>query len=115
MGISWQVALGCVFIDGLILVVLTLTRFRQALIDALPASIKYGIACGIGMLVVLIIGFIDAGLVVGHPVTLITLGDVLSPPTLLAIFGLFITSILRIMNIKGAILWGIRFLYLKTI
>ena len=51
MGISWQVALGCIFIEGLIFVMLTLTKMRQAIIDAIPASIRYGIACGIGMLI----------------------------------------------------------------
>ena len=106
MGISWQVALGCVFIEGIIFVILTLTKMRQALIDAIPASLRYGIASGIGLLITLV-GLIDAGLIVSHPATLVTLGDVINPPALLAIFGLVVTSVLLVKNIKGSVLWGI--------
>jgi len=106
LGISWQVALGCVFIEGIIFIILTLTKIRQQLINAIPASIRYGTACGIGILIAFI-GLKDAGLIVSHPATFVTLGDIISPPTLLAIFGLVITSILLIKHIKGAILWGI--------
>jgi AGZA family xanthine/uracil permease-like MFS transporter len=106
MGISWQVALGCVFIEGIIFIILTLFKIRQAIIDAIPASIRYAIACGIGLLIAFV-GFIDAGWIVGHPATLVTLGDILSPASLLAIFGLVVTSVLLIKNVRGAILWGI--------
>jgi len=106
MGISWQVALGCVFIEGLIFIILTLTKIRQAIIEAIPASLRYGTACGIGILIAFV-GLIDAGIVKGHPSTLVTLGDLLNPATVLAIFGLIITSILLFKNIKGAMLWGI--------
>ncbi|MDO8092805.1 MAG: NCS2 family permease [Candidatus Brocadiales bacterium] len=106
MGISWQVALGCVFIEGIIFIILTLTKIRQQLMDAIPGSIRYATACGIGVLIAFV-GLIDAGVVVGHPATLVTLGDLISAPTLLAIFGLVVTGVLLIKNIKGAILWGI--------
>lgn len=106
MGISWQVALGCVFIEGLIFILLTLTKMRQKLIDAIPASVRYGTTCGIGILIAFI-GLMDAGLVVAHPQTLVTLGDIMNPVTILAISGLIITSIFLIKNIKGAMLWGI--------
>ena len=106
MGISWQVALGCVFIEGIIFIILTLTKIRQALIEAIPASVRYGTACGIGMLIAFV-GLIDAGLVVKHPATLVTLGDIISLPTIQAIFGLILTSALLVKNIKGAMLWGI--------
>ena len=106
MGISWQVALGCVFIEGIIFIILTLTKIRQQIMDAIPGSIRYATACGIGVLIAFV-GLIDAGLVVGHPATLVTLGDLMSTPTLLAIFGLIVTGVLLIKNIKGAILWGI--------
>jgi len=106
MGISWQVALGCVFIEGIIFILLTLTKMRQAIIDAIPSSIRHGIACGIGMLIAFI-GLIDAGIVVKHPATLVTLGDVISLPTILAILGLIITSVLLVKGVRGAMLWGI--------
>ncbi|MCX6353466.1 MAG: NCS2 family permease [Candidatus Aureabacteria bacterium] len=106
MGISWQVALGCIFIEGVIFILLTLTKVRQALIDAIPESLRYGTACGIGMLIAFV-GLKDAGLVIGHPSTLVTLGNVLSPPTVLAIVGLLITGTLLSKNVRGALLWGI--------
>jgi AGZA family xanthine/uracil permease-like MFS transporter len=106
LGISWQVALGCVFIEGIIFIILTLIKIRQALIDAIPSSIRYGIACGIGMLIAFV-GLIDAGLIVAHPATFVTLGDVINPATMLALFGLIVTGVLLIKDIKGAILWGI--------
>jgi AGZA family xanthine/uracil permease-like MFS transporter len=106
MGISWQVALGCVFIEGLLFIILTLFKIRQMLIDAIPASIKYGTACGIGLLIAFI-GLKDAGLVKADPATFVALGDVLSRPTILAVFGLILTSVLLVKKIRGAILWGI--------
>lgn len=106
MGISWQVALGCVFIEGLIFIILTLTKVRQALLDAIPESLRYGTACGIGMLIAFV-GLKDAGLVIGHPATLVTLGNVLSPPAILATAGLLITSVLLAKRMRGALLWGI--------
>lgn len=106
MGIPWQTALGCVFIGGIIFVILTLFKVRQMLIDAIPASIRYGTACGIGMLIAFV-GLIDAGLIVKHPSTLVTLGDVLSPGALLAVFGLIVTGVLLVKKRHGAVLWGI--------
>ncbi|MDD5116759.1 MAG: NCS2 family permease [Candidatus Omnitrophica bacterium] len=105
MGISWQVALGCVFIEGVTFIVLTLTRLRQAIMDAIPVSLRYATACGIGLLIAFI-GLIDAGIVVRHPATLVALGDVTSLPSVLAIIGLVVTSVLLIKKIKGAVLWG---------
>jgi len=106
MGISWQVALGCVFIEGILFIILTLTRIRQALIEAIPASLRYGTACGIGMLIAFV-GLIDAGVIVKHPSTLVTLGDVTSVPTMLAVLGLVITGVMLIKKTPGAVLWGI--------
>lgn len=106
MGISWQVALGCVFIEGIIFIFLTLFKLREAIIEAIPASIRYATACGIGLLIAFI-GLMNAGLIVSHPATFVTLGDITRLPTMLALFGLAITSILLVKKIKGAILWGI--------
>lgn len=106
MGISWQVALGCVFIEGILFIILTLTKIRQALIEAIPESLRYATACGIGLLIAFI-GLTESGIVVKHPATLVTLGDLLSKPAILTILGLIITTVLLAKKIKGAILWGI--------
>lgn len=106
MGISWQIALGCVFIEGIIFILLTFTKMRQQLIDAIPPSLRYGTACGIGVLIAFI-GLKDAGLIVANSATFVGLGDILSMPVILASFGLILTSVMLTKKIKGAILWGI--------
>ena len=106
MGISWPVALGCVFIEGVFFILLTLTKLRQAIMDAIPTSLRFGTACGIGMLIAFV-GLVDAGIVVKHPATLVSLGDIINPPALLAVCGLVITSVLLVKGRKGAMLWGI--------
>lgn len=106
MGISWQTALGCVFIQGIIFIFLTVTRFRELLIDAIPPALRYGTACGIGIFIAFI-GLIDAGIVVRHPSTLVTLGDIVSAPAILAVAGIVITGTLLARKVRGAMLWGI--------
>ena len=106
MGVPWRTALGCVFIEGLIFVALTLTRIRQSLMDAIPESLRHAVACGIGLLIAFV-GLKDAGLIVANPATFVSLGDVLSRPALLSIGGLVLTGALLARNVKGAILWGI--------
>ena len=105
MGISWPVALGCVFIEGVLFIILTLTKLRQSIMDAIPASLRFGTACGIGLLIAFV-GLVDAGIVVKHPATLVALGDIINPPALLALLGLLITAVMLVKRIKGAILWG---------
>ncbi|MDP2941219.1 MAG: NCS2 family permease [Candidatus Omnitrophota bacterium] len=114
MGISWQAALGCVFIQGVIFIFLTLTKIRQQLIDAIPQGIKYAIACGIGLLITFI-GLMNSGLIVASPATFVTLGNVTSPAVLLCLFGLAVTGALLARNVRGALLWGMLFTALAGI
>jgi len=106
MGIPWQVALGCVFLTGAAFIVLTLTNIRQMLIEAIPSSIRFSIACGIGLLIAFV-GLKDAGIIVAQPATFVALGNLVNKPTLLAVLGLVLTSVLLVKNVKGAMLWGI--------
>jgi AGZA family xanthine/uracil permease-like MFS transporter len=106
MGIPWRVALGCVFVTGLLFLLLSLTRFRELLIDAIPASLKYAISGGIGLFIAFI-GLSDAGLVQAHPGTMVALGPVTQPPVLLALAGLAVTAVLLVRGVSGALLWGI--------
>lgn len=105
-GLSWEAALAVVFICGLINIFITVTKIRVAIVDAIPESLKNAIGAGIGLFIA-ILGFQSAGLVVADPATMIALGDVKSPTTLLSIFGIIITIILMVKNVKGAILLGI--------
>lgn len=106
MGYSWQFALTAVLIEGLIFIVLTLTNVREAILEAIPMSLRNAICAGIGLYIAFI-GLQSSGVVVYNSSTLVTLGDITSGSGLLAIIGLFITSFLFARNVPGAILVGI--------
>ena len=106
MGVPWQVALGAVFISGLVFLIISVLRVREWLINAIPMSLKLGIGAGIGLFLGLI-GMHEMGLVAGNPVTLVALGDVDKTPTLLACLGFLIMAGLSARGMRGAILIGI--------
>ncbi|RMG68442.1 MAG: NCS2 family permease, partial [Calditrichaeota bacterium] len=106
MGYSWQQALGAVFISGSLFVLLSFVGLREQLINAVPPALKNGIAVGIGLLIALV-GLEWSGLVVDHPTTLVTLGRLASPPTLLSLFGLAVMGALLVRGVRAAILIGI--------
>ncbi|MBM3270480.1 MAG: NCS2 family permease [Candidatus Sericytochromatia bacterium] len=105
-GIAWQTALGAVFIGGLIFMVLSFGGVRQAIVNAMPTSLKYATSAGIGMFLA-IIGLKNAGVVVASPATFVTLGHLTAPSVLVAVFGLLVTGALLIRRFPGAILVGI--------
>lgn len=105
MGVPWRSALAAVAAAGLIFVATAAFGLRERLITALPEFLQRAIAAGIGLLVA-IIGMEWAGLIVGAPGTLVTLGSLRSPPTLLALFGLTITAVLWVRLYRAAVLWG---------
>jgi AGZA family xanthine/uracil permease-like MFS transporter len=106
MGVRWQVALGAVAIAGFVFILTAGVGLRERLITAIPDSLKHAIAVGIGLLVALI-GLEWGGIVVGAPGTLVTLGNLRSPVTLLALGGLLVTAVLMARNVRGALLAGI--------
>lgn len=106
MGYSWQVALGANFISGILFAVLALAGVWGRVVAAVPDSLKYGIAVGIGLLIALV-GLQYGGIVVDSPGVLVTLGDLTSPPVALTLFGLALTAVLMALKVPGAILLGI--------
>ncbi len=106
MGVPWPVALAAVFVEGVLFLVLAATGVRTALLRAIPTTIKVATMAGIGLFLA-IIGFQGAGLVVDHPATLVTLGEVASPVVVLALAGLIVTAVLLAAEVQGAILIGI--------
>jgi AGZA family xanthine/uracil permease-like MFS transporter len=106
LGYSWQVALGGVFIAGLLFFILSFFGVREKVMEVFPQSLKSGIAAGIGLLIALV-GLWYAGLVVPAPGALIRLGRLSEPPVVLALFGFAVTAILLARKISGAILCGI--------
>nr|WP_302596600.1 NCS2 family permease [uncultured Cellulosilyticum sp.] len=107
MGYTFEFALTAVLLEGLIFILLTVFNVREAIVDAIPTSIKQAIAVGIGLFIALI-GLEGAGVVV-HPAdggTILALGNITSGPGLLAIIGIVITGILLVRNVKGALFIG---------
>lgn len=106
MGYSWQFALTAVLIEGLIFIVLTITNVREAIVEAIPLSLRRAIGVGIGLFITFI-GFNSAGVIVNNDATLVGLGDITSGSALLALIGLIITGLLYMRGIPGSILIGI--------
>ena len=106
MGYSWQFALTAVLIEGIIFIILTLTNLREAIVNAIPMSLRNAIGAGIGLFIAFI-GLKSAGVVVDDGATLVALGDVTSGSALLAFIGLVITGFMYSRNVPGAILLGI--------
>ena len=105
MKVPWEIALGAVFIAGSLFIILSLFGLREAIIHAVPESLQHAIAVGIGLLIAMV-GLQWSGIVVDAPGTLVGLGDLRNPPVLLAIFGVGTVSLLMVLKVKGAILWG---------
>ena len=105
MGISWEVALTAVFVEGLIFILLSLFKVREAVVDAIPINLKYAVTAGIGLFIAFI-GFNGAGVVIGNPDTMVAMGQV-GPKMLIAMVGLCIIVILEKKKVKGSMLVGI--------
>lgn len=106
MGYSWQFALTAVFIEGIIFILLTLGNIREAIVNAIPQSLRNAIGAGIGLFIAFI-GLSSAGVIIHDDATLVALGDITSGSALLALIGLIITSLLYMRNVPGSILIGI--------
>ena len=106
MGYSWQFALTAVFIEGLIFIILTLTNLREAIVNAIPASIKNAIGAGIGLFIAFI-GLQNAGIIANNDATLVSLGEITKGGPLLGLIGLVITGLLVVKNVRGGLLIGI--------
>ena len=106
MGHSWQFALTAVFLEGILFIILTLTKVRTWLINAIPGTLKKAIGAGIGLFIAFI-GMQNAGIIVNNDATLVGLGDITHGTALLGLIGLFITAGLVMAKVRGGMLWGI--------
>ncbi|MCR5085754.1 MAG: NCS2 family permease [Succinivibrionaceae bacterium] len=106
MGLSWQTALGAVFISGVVFTILTVTRIRQYIIDTIPLGMKCAVAVGIGLFISFI-GLRGAGLVVGDEATLLRMGNLTEPKVMLACLGMLVAAVLLAMRVRAAILVSI--------
>ncbi len=106
MGLPWETALGCVFLSGVALLLLTMAGLRQVIIAAIPQSLHAAIAAGIGLFIAFL-GLQSAGIVVANPVTTVAMGNLASPTVGLAAFGLAVTGAMLVWRVRAAMLIGI--------
>ena len=106
MGYSYKVALTAILIEGIIFMILSLFKFREALVNKIPNNLKFGITAGIGLFIT-IIALLNAKIVVSSTATTVALGDIASPSVVLALAGLLIIGVLQHFKVPGGILLGI--------
>ena len=106
MGHTWQFALTAVLLEGIIFVILTVTKVRTWLINAIPGTLKKAIGAGIGLFIAFI-GMQNAGIIINNDATLVGLGHITEGKALVGLIGLFITAGLVMAKVRGGILWGI--------
>jgi len=103
MGYSWQVALGAVFLSGILFIILSVLPVREAVVNAIPRTLKLAISAGIGLFLA-IIALENAGLIKAHPVTLVTMGDLTTAPPVLAAIGFILLCALAARKVTGAVI-----------
>jgi AGZA family xanthine/uracil permease-like MFS transporter len=106
MGVPWETALGAVFLSGIAFLILTVMGVRQMIVSAIPHELYAAVAVGIGLFIALI-GLHNSGIITASKETLVTMGNLRNPETLLAIAGLMLIASLLAWKVRGAILLGI--------
>lgn len=106
MGVPWQTALAAVFVSGIVFLAISFFKIREAIVNAIPMSLKFAIGGGIGLFLALI-ALKNAGIIVDNPATLVGLGDIKQPAVLLALFGFLMIVVLHQFKVRGAIIISI--------
>lgn len=106
MGYSWEFALTAVFLEGIIFIILTAFNIRELIVNAIPLNLKHAVSAGIGLFIAFI-GLQNAGIIVNNDAVLVGLGDMSSHTVWVAFFGIIVTAVLLLLNIKGSLLIGI--------
>jgi AGZA family xanthine/uracil permease-like MFS transporter len=106
MGVPWQTALGAVFLSGVIFLLLTIGGIRQLLVNAIPHELHAAVAGGVGLFIAFI-GLHNAGIIVPDPATVVALGNLRNPQTVLAVFGLLLIALLQVFHVRASMLIGI--------
>lgn len=105
-GADWQVSMAVIFVEGCAILILVLCGLREAIMDAIPVSLRHAISVGLGLFIAMI-GLADGGIIVANESTMVSFGDVTSPTFLVGLISIVATVILYSMNVKGSILIGI--------
>ena len=105
-GGDWHAASAVVFIEGIAILLLVLCGLREAIMDAIPVSLRHAISVGLGLFIAMI-GLKDGGIIVANADTMVALGDVFSPTFIVGLVSLVATIVLYALNVKGSLLLGI--------
>lgn len=106
MGLSWQTAMAIIFIEGIAILLLVLCGLREAIMDAIPVTLRHGISIGLGLFIAMI-GLKNGGIITANEATMVSMGNIADPVFLVGLVSIIATVILSCMNVKGALLWGI--------
>ena len=106
MGYSWQVALGAVFLAGVLFVILSVTRLRAWMLNSIPMNLRLAMGCGVGLFIGMV-GLQSAGIVVSNPATILALGDFSQPEPMLGALGFVLIAALSVRRVTGAIMLGV--------
>lgn len=105
MGYSWEMALTAVFIEGILFILLSFFNVREAIVNSIPVNLKHAISVGIGLFIAFV-GLKNAGVITASASTLVSLGDVTSPPVILTLAGIVIIGVMLVFRIRAAIIAG---------
>ena len=114
MGYTWEIALGAVFIAGILFWFMSITPVRQWMLESIPLNLRVAMGAGVGLFIG-IIGLKNGGIIVPNEATLLSMGNILLPETMLAMLGFLVIAILAIRKVRGAILIGVMLITLLSI
>jgi AGZA family xanthine/uracil permease-like MFS transporter len=114
MGYTWEIALGAVFIAGILFWFMSITPVRQWMLESIPLNLRIAMGAGVGLFIGLI-GLKNGGIIVPNEATLLSMGNILLPETILAMLGFLVIAILAIRKVRGAILIGVMLITLLSI
>ena len=114
MGYTWEIALGAVFLAGILFWVMSVTPIRQWMLESIPMNLRIGMGSGVGLFIGLI-GLKNGGIIISNDATLLSIGNILKIETLLSILGFLLIAVLSIRKLPGAILIGVMVVTITSI
>lgn len=105
-GNDWRVAMSVILLEGVVITALVICGLREAIMDAVPVSLRHAIAAGLGIFIAFL-GLINGGVVTADPSTLVTFGTVTDPKFIVGTISIVATFVLHVLGVRGSILWGI--------
>jgi len=114
MGYSWEIALGAVFIAGILFWIMSITPIRQWMLESIPMNLRIAMGSGVGLFIGLI-GLKNGGIIVPNEATLLSMGDLFKSETILSMLGFLLIAILAVRKVSGAILIGVMFITIASI